>query len=55
MILLIITAIVCQINAQQPPYIPPQNINGTFGLQLNSVCLFRNIPKLGTPQCTAEL
>uniref|UniRef100_A0A915P2Q1 Uncharacterized protein n=1 Tax=Meloidogyne floridensis TaxID=298350 RepID=A0A915P2Q1_9BILA len=36
MILLIITAIVCQINAQQPPYIPPQNINGTFGLQLNS-------------------
>ncbi|KAL7069713.1 hypothetical protein ACQ4LE_010762 [Meloidogyne hapla] len=37
MILLILTAIVWQINAQQqPPYFPPQNINGTFGLQLNS-------------------
>nr|CAD2172791.1 unnamed protein product [Meloidogyne enterolobii] len=41
MIIFLITAIVWLIDAQQPPFIPPQNINGTFGLQLNSEVLER--------------
>jgi hypothetical protein len=39
MFLFIFASIILQIHAQQQ-YFPPQSINGTFGLQLNSAVFF---------------